>query len=100
MVTEWFNEHESYVNHMPWSSQSPDLNPIEHLQYERFWSGTSDSVFHRRVPETALKLFWFVVAQRPIKTLYVGVFFILAVACMFTVCEGELHSVFQQHYIV
>jgi hypothetical protein len=31
VVTEWFDEDEKYVNHMPWLSQSPDLNPIEKL---------------------------------------------------------------------
>jgi hypothetical protein len=30
MVTEWFHEHENNVNHIPWLSQSPNLNPIEH----------------------------------------------------------------------
>ena len=28
VVTEWFDEHENNVNHMPWPSQSPDFNPI------------------------------------------------------------------------
>ena len=31
VVTEWFDEHENDVKHMPWLSQSPDLNPFEHL---------------------------------------------------------------------
>ncbi len=30
-VTEWFDENENDVNHMLWSVQSPDLNPVEHL---------------------------------------------------------------------
>ncbi len=30
-VTEWFDEYENDVNHMLWSSQSPDLNPIKHI---------------------------------------------------------------------
>jgi hypothetical protein len=29
------HENENDVNHMPWSSLSPDLNPIEHLS---LWS--------------------------------------------------------------
>ena len=29
VVTEWFVEHENDVNHVPWPSQSPDLNPVE-----------------------------------------------------------------------
>ena len=31
VVTEWFDEHENDVNHMPLSSQSTELNPSEHL---------------------------------------------------------------------
>jgi hypothetical protein len=31
VVTEWFDELENDVNRMPCLSQSPDLNPIEHL---------------------------------------------------------------------
>ena len=31
VVTERFDEHENYVNHMPWPSQSIELKPIEHL---------------------------------------------------------------------
>lgn len=31
VVTEWCDEHENDVNHMPCLPQSPDLNTIEHL---------------------------------------------------------------------
>ena len=31
LVTEWFDEHESEVEHLPWPAQSPDLNIIEPL---------------------------------------------------------------------
>ena len=31
VVTDFVDEHENNVNHMPRSSQSPDLNTIEHL---------------------------------------------------------------------
>ena len=31
MVTQWFDEHDTDVIHMSLSSQSPNLNPIEHL---------------------------------------------------------------------
>ena len=31
VVTECLDEHEKYINHMSWLSQSPDLTPIEHL---------------------------------------------------------------------
>ena len=30
-VTEWFDEYENDVNHTLRPSQSPDLNPVEHL---------------------------------------------------------------------
>ena len=30
-INEWFDEHKNNVNPMPCLSQSPDLNPIEHL---------------------------------------------------------------------
>ena len=29
VVTEWFDEHEKYVSHIPWPAQSPDLNPVK-----------------------------------------------------------------------
>lgn len=29
LVTEWFDEHDSEVEHLPWPAQSPDLNIIE-----------------------------------------------------------------------
>lgn len=29
LVTEWFDEHESEVEHLPWPAQSPVLNIIE-----------------------------------------------------------------------
>ena len=28
-VTEWFDEYENEANYVLWSSQSPDLNPVE-----------------------------------------------------------------------
>ena len=31
VVTQWFDEHDTDVIHMSWSSQLPDLNPIERL---------------------------------------------------------------------
>ena len=30
-MPEWFDENKNDVNHLPWLSQLPDLNPIEHL---------------------------------------------------------------------
>ena len=30
-ITEWCDDYENDVDHMPWCSQSPDLNPAEQL---------------------------------------------------------------------
>lgn len=29
ILTEWFDEHDSEIEHLPWPAQSPDLNIIE-----------------------------------------------------------------------
>ena len=49
MVTEWLDEHENDVIHMPWPSQSPDLYPIERLPETVFSTTTINKTLNHGI---------------------------------------------------
>ena len=75
LVKDWFDEHESEVEHLPWPAQSPDLNIIEPNLYSMMVNNKSPSTaswqdrraaavrdcrterFRRSIVPTAIRLF-------------------------------------------
>lgn len=44
-LTEWFDGHESEVEHLPWSARSPDVNIIEPSSFHVIKSNAKFSDF-------------------------------------------------------
>jgi transposase len=64
-VQSWFEVHECELRHLPWATQSPDLNSIEPL-----WSVLETRVRNRFPPPTSLKQLEDILQQNCLKIRY------------------------------